>query len=646
MGPTGELTLQLAGTGSARLELTLPAKDLEVRTQGITSGWQLADARFSAAVSKGGRVGVHWQPVSARRDAQLLASVTQDTRIDVGYGGLRRLSRLRYLIRQGTTSSFTIRVPEPVRVVGVHGDAVADWALQGTGPERKLLVQAPKPVSGNVTLELDLLLPHAPADAGADALEVAFPEIVPLDVSRETGMLAVAVDTGLEVVVRRAAGCQQIGRNSFSGPTPDKDSGAGPLLAAYRYASRPCSLTLSVANRSGKRTGTVDSSIIIERERLRLKSRVAITQTRIPLVAARLRLPARFVIEAVDLPENARWSVVDDPAGHVLEIEQAGLGPERVVDKSSLDLRIEGWVLRDPKQPTVRIPRIEVLDADRQSGHWAVFLIPGLAAETQQIKGLLPIALAQLPAELRSARVGVAQTQVPPALAFRQESATTTLVLGLKVLQPRLRATVATTVSVREVALAYIARLQWQIERAGVRHFAFTAPAWLGEDLDIRGPAIRQTESSLDKSGRRVFRISLDREVFDEYALNVSRIMPLPEDSVVRAPDAATAGNGSDYLIPAVGEPIARPTRPHRSAGRTFRADRRRPGVGEAGKALAPECHRSVADDFHRRRAGLANALFGEDRRSVGKCQSRRPDNGSRRRWRLPGPSQLPGRQP
>ena len=536
LGPTGELELQLAGCGSAQLELMLPANGLAIKTEGLTGGWQLADERFLAAVSSGGRIVVRWQPVSARRDAELLASVTQDTRIDVGHGGLRRRSRLTYLIRQGTANSFSIRVPEPVRVVSVSGEVVADWALQGTGAERKLLVQTPRPVSGKVSLQLDLLLPITLPDAGVEALQITFPQIVPLDISRETGTLAIAADSGLDVGVRSTTGCQRIGRDSFYGPAPAESNDLPPLLAAYRYASRPCSLLLSVADRSAKRTSSINSSVIIERERLRLKSHVAITQTRTALVTTRLRLPAGFVIEAVDVPENACWRALIEAAGQVIEIEQAGLESERVVDRSGLDVRVEGWVPRDPAQATVRIPRIEVLAADRQVGHTAIFLIPGLAAETQKLEGLLPIDRAQLPSELQSARVGVAQTQVPPSLAFRQESADVELVLGLRVLQPRLRATVATTVSVREVALATIARLQWKIERAGVRHFSFTAPAWLGEDLDIAGPAIRQTESSLLARGRRVFRISLDREVFDDYALCVAQIMPLPEDGLVRAP--------------------------------------------------------------------------------------------------------------
>ena len=541
LGATGELTLHLAPCGSGTLLLALPEKDLDVRVAGLRGGWRLDETAFRSALSHGGKVTVGWQPPSARRGADLLASVEQVSRLKIGHAGIARTSRFDYLIRQGTAETLDIRVPEPVLVRSVTGKAVADWSLRGTGAERTLSVRANEPVTGKVSIEAALFLPHRRAegeDPSALAPEQSFPEITPLGMSRETGQMAVFADPALEVGIRDAAGLQQIGRASYQGPGAEND---WPMLAAYRYANRPISLRLQVADRRGKLQSEIESALVIEPERIRLVASLKLARVGASLVSARLRLPENFILDAIGTPSNVRWSRIGTD-GRAIEIEQAGLSATPPGAESSLTVSIEGWVARDPNEPLVSAPVIETLGAQRQRGYWAIFLAPGLDLETERMSGLQPIGLASLPGALRSTALDFGGLPLTPRLGFRQETGSPSLSLRLRRLTPRVTVQGVTVVSVREVAVAYVTRLRWKIEQAGIRRLEFTAPDWLGRDLRVTGHGIRQTDDSGVTDGRRGFVVNLDRAVLGDYDLQIVQVLPLPEDGLVRTPRVTPTG--------------------------------------------------------------------------------------------------------
>ncbi|MGL5098353.1 MAG: hypothetical protein ACRDD1_22420, partial [Planctomycetia bacterium] len=184
-------------------------------------------------------------------------------------------------------------------------------------------------------------------------------------------------------------------------------------------------------------------------------------------------------------------------------------------------------------------PTFEAVGAVQQTGSWVAAVPPGLDAETEQTVGLAPTAPEQIDWLSQEA------AQAPPGsrfLAYRQDRRPASLTLRLRRLEPRLRATGLTVVSLRETSVAYITQLNWTIEQAGVSRLVFSAPDWLGQDLDVQGAGVRQVEPGPAENGRRRFVVALDREILGRYTLHLVQNLPLPADANLRFPRTTAEG--------------------------------------------------------------------------------------------------------
>lgn len=547
LGTTGNIDLVFGPSAAGILSLALPEENLEVTTTGLARGWRLDKGQFTAAVGQGGNVALRWRPPNARRAAELLGAVHQEARLLVESSGLVYLANFAYTIRQGTTQRLEIRVPDPIRVRAVAGEEVADWNLSDSGPNRRLVVTLTKPISQAALIHLDLLQPFPTgAVANPEIHELVVPEIAPLGLGRETGHWVVVGDSARDIAIREAQGLQRVNA-PFPVTLPIPGSSArtleGVALAAYRYSARPLRLAMRVAPPEARLNANTLSALVVERERVRLQALVSLTQTRVPMVSARLRLPRGFTLDAVVPPPDARWTLVSDDNGPILEIESTPTRLSDAAQKShpamAMGVMVEGWVARDPREPTFAVPALQVLQAARQQGEWAVFLAPGLDAQTDSLVGLRPREPAQLPTFLQYSLVGVTRDPVSARLGYTQFAWPAELKLRVRALQPRVRAHLVTVVSIRDTAVAYLTRMMWNIEQAGVSRLAFTVPEWLGQDLDVRATGVRQVESAPAGPGLRRFVVHLEREVLGRFPLDIVQVLPLPADNRVLAPPVA-----------------------------------------------------------------------------------------------------------
>jgi hypothetical protein len=93
---------------------------------------------------------------------------------------------------------------------------------------------------------------------------------------------------------------------------------------------------------------------------------------------------------------------------------------------------------------------------------------------------------------------------------------------------------VTTIVSVRDGAVAYISKVDFEIRQAGRSHFQIVTPEWLGEDIEVQAEKIRQIR--LHTTGdRRTWEIDLQQAVRGKYTLHMIQTLPLSDDGVVQA---------------------------------------------------------------------------------------------------------------
>jgi hypothetical protein len=196
----------------------------------------------------------------------------------------------------------------------------------------------------------------------------------------------------------------------------------------------------------------------------------------------------------------------------------------------SVAIGVEGTILRDTREPKLQLPRVSPEQAAVERGQIAVFFDKDLKAEMIESGGARSIAPAALADSLK------AQAQVQASYALEYDTAPSAIAFALQAQSPRVDARVATTVSVREGSLAYLSVIEFEIEQASRGQFQFTTPDWLGDDIDVRGLAIREKRSEPGPAGRRTWTVWLQQPVRGSYRLTLVQIVPVPADGAVRAP--------------------------------------------------------------------------------------------------------------
>ena len=227
-------------------------------------------------------------------------------------------------------------------------------------------------------------------------------------------------------------------------------------------------------------------------------------------------------VSQVRVPPGAEWFVGRDGRGQRLKVDLGGpaLG--------KLDLAVSGTLARDAAQADFAVPGVVVEEAQLERGQLAVYLDDDLQAMLTRQIGARSIDPAVLPPALQP------DGNRPVRYAFQYDSPPKDLRLRLAAAPSLASAQVTTVVSVREGAVAYISKVDFDIRQAGRSQLRLATPPWLGEDVELQGEQIRQVRSRL-AGDRRIWEIELQQPVRGAYCLHLVQTLPLMDDGAVPA---------------------------------------------------------------------------------------------------------------
>ena len=534
LGATGQMTVPLRAAPSGRLLFQLPADDLDVEVSGAAGGWRrqpappaglaaaagLAGEVVNIPLGADGELSIRWQPRRVEARTGQLASADQFVLVEVLDSGVHLQSNVHYRIQQGSVSEVELRIPPGMAIRSVHGADVADWSIEdepAAAPDRawrRLVVSLKTEVATGTDVNIDgYCRDLRPAGAiGIEALE-------PLGVVRETGRLAIGCASHFRIRVDEADGLDQVSHEEVELPRKAREGCA--VFAAYRYTARPWRLQLRV-DRLEPRVEVADRTAVALAERqASLRSLLTADVAGAPISSLRLRLPAAMRVSQVRVPPGAEWFIQRDDKGQQLRVDWN----EPAIGK--LELAVAGSVARDPSQAEFVVPGVVVEGVAAQRGQLAVYLDGDLEAVLTSSGGARSIDPAALDSVLR---VG----EGPVDYAFQSESPPQGLRLRLSPASSRLTGGVTTVVSVREGAVAYFSQVDFEIRQAGRARFQIVSPAWLGDDIELRGEGIRQIRSQA-AGQTRTWEIELQQPVRNAYRVQLVQTLPLPEDGTVPA---------------------------------------------------------------------------------------------------------------
>lgn len=548
LGATGQMTVPLRPVPSGRLLFELPQEQLDVQVSGTSGGWRRqlpakgpegskAAEVVSVALGAGGDLSIRWQPRRVEARSGQLMSADQALLVEVRDSGLHFHSRFHYRIQQGAVRELRLRIPPGLAVQTVQGPDVADWSIETTAAagDRPAVEQLVVSLKTDRTAGTDVEVVAFRRD-GLATETVALDALEPLGVVHETGRVAIGCGPQFRVRVGKTSGLDQIDRAGLE--LPHRPGDDCPLLAAYRYTSRPWRLPLEV-RRDRPRVEVSDrTAVAVRAGQAVLRSLLTAEVTGGAVRSLALRLPASFRVSQVQVPPGADWFVDRDEQGPRLRVELSG----PAVGK--LDLALSGTMTRDPRQVEFVVPGVTVEPSAAQRGQLAIHLDDDLQAELIHDGGARSVDPAAIDAVLRP-DAGLLSSKpatqrhlqsLPPAAnyAFQYDAPPKGLRLRLSSAPSRASADVTTVVSVREGAVAYVSRVAFEVRQAARLQFQVETPDWLGDDVEVRGGQIRQVRSEA-AGGRRIWKVELQQPVRGTYPLHLVQTLPLAGDGTVRA---------------------------------------------------------------------------------------------------------------
>ncbi|MGQ0614476.1 MAG: hypothetical protein ACT4PV_12140 [Planctomycetaceae bacterium] len=450
-----------------RLVHDLPAYEVKVVGLGRSEGelHRLGPVGQLSATFAPKTEGFRAPQAELRAETQVVAAVRD------GYTGVA--ARIRYGISGGTADRFRLRVGSDLVVRAVACPGLAGWEL---GADGVLEIALSAPAANS--LQVDLI---AERPAERERTE-AFPEIAPLDVLRDAGILALQTLPDLKIEILEAQGLLRARENDAPGdlhPAPDP----GIVHSVHRFAVRPFTLRWRVALEETLLRAETLLDVVVERERVDGKATVTVTVERGPgPFALVVKLPKGYEVTGVQGTGLRDWWVRDGELHIERMARQTG-----ALAYTILLLR------RGATGSPFEAPSLAVAGAARESGTLRVGGAEGLEVEASEASNLLPEDVARAGA-IEGRRV---------LRAFKYVSVPWRVLLAATEEARDIEATVVSRVLPLEDGLRVETLVLFYARRGLIDSLAFVVPVAGEGDVFVSAPDLREERSEATASGRR-----------------------------------------------------------------------------------------------------------------------------------------------
>jgi hypothetical protein len=519
----------------ARLDFTVPGEGVKVTVDPnlatTRSEGGEGRTRVRAYVGGAGRISLRWKPrpVEIAAGPPLLLAETRQV-ATYGEGVLRTDVTIAYRILRAPVGSFSVSLPEGVRVLFVEGPDLRDWKVEGEGEARRLTAALHTPARDAFELKLTL---ESPAEDLTQAIPM--PEVRPLEVLRAQGRIAVRAPR--DTLTRPG---EEKGVFRLAPSLLPKEMASDRTVLAYRFPAHPWSLSLRI-ERIRPRVTVVERTIVTfgERERL-LRAQFDVAIARAGIFQLRFAVPEDLNVLEVG-PEKLveDWRLETRDGTRVLVVDLKG----RREGNLALAIRGEAPFAVEREEVEAALPLVEPRGVDRLSGTIGIQADESFELKTSRLEGLDPLD----PGSALLRILGPSNRRRPPLLmAFRYLEAGRSGRLLVKRKRPEVSAESVTRVSVEENRALVRTVLDLHVRYAGVDTFRFALPATLAEeDVVVTGAGIKQRSSSVDEeTGRRTWTVTTQSRIRGDLRIGLEYHLAF---------EALQAGGKATVVVPNLG---------------------------------------------------------------------------------------------
>ncbi|MFK7778821.1 MAG: hypothetical protein QM501_12005, partial [Gimesia sp.] len=476
-GVTGSFRIDLKSVASGRLTLELPDPKSQISITGTRATYRkkvIAEkAVLELPIDQGGDIQISWRPAEARGAIQGVVQCKSTLTTIIQDAGIKLYSRHQYRIRQGEINQADLKISEELRIQSVTGSDIGGWEIVGDGAERRIKIFLRRDVKDKTEIKV---VAFQPLSIGKQSRSVTLPEIVPENITNETGTVGVYSEPQFQVRPEGIVGAIQIDSRQFQNPETSSPllKIAGQSLTpqwAYRFSRRPLSLQFLMTRRQAKKQAIAEHAVMVSQRKMSLSSRVRYQLKGIPESTFVVELPETYLVLNVNTAGLDDWYVVEQNADdmRVLVFEFKELKTNQV------EIVFDGVIPREANQREAEVMMPTPLGVSSVRSDIAIWCDESLVARAPGLDDWRPISADQLSPELKG------QQSRLPQFAYRSTAELPEWIkLDLSPAQPTITANSLVMTTVGNVSVSHTVGIRWSIQGAATNVFSFTTPAWLG----------------------------------------------------------------------------------------------------------------------------------------------------------------------
>lgn len=455
--PAADQTIELPGTGGSAAGVTVPVMD---------------DAKVTHIQAQLGatqKIAARWRPrVSAAPVMELLAGVENVTNVRISDGLVHTQATLTYQVQRGQLDQLRIAVPLNHRVLDVVTSGLKAW--KAVPEEKQQLLTVDLLSSDAKTIQVDVHteypMPTDPFDVAGIAEDGVAHGIHAIGGVREHGLVLLSHANDLTLSVEQQSGITRVEAGEVA------EALRRPETQFYKFYTPKFTLRSRAKPVEPRVLAQQQTQLMFGDDELQLKATLEYTVERAGVFELRLKLPEGLVVDRVDCDSMKEFQA---PAGANLLI--VSLREKR---QGTIQLQVAAHRVLDPATPAMKLPVLEPLAVERETGSLSVYAPEALEIVTDEktLQGLQPDRLQGG----NQANVG-AGMRLASSWTYTRRPVEISVTTTRK--PTRLSATVGTIVNVGQSVIEVETRLTYQVEYAGIDTFRFAVPASVADLLQI-----------------------------------------------------------------------------------------------------------------------------------------------------------------
>ncbi len=506
-------------TGITTFEIVIPEADQTVevtpRLIGIPVEAAAMQTRIKANLGATPRISARWRPkATSKPEMDLLASVTNYTKVNIEDGLIHTDALLVYEVLRGEVSQLRVSVPQNHRILDVSAEArLKGWTSKEEEGRQIVTVDLLGGQTGkfNVEVHTERKIPDEAFDI-AGSTETQSVGIQALDVVRESGQIGIFHSKDLTLTIEEQQGVVRIDGGELQEKLRGED------VTSFKYYSPKFALRASVKPVQPRVLVDQRTVLSFEEDELRLLSALYYTVERAGIFQLLIKVPEGLIIDAVECPALKEFNV--NESSHQLTISLN----DKTTGQIAIQIRGHRSYSTGTDQAELVLPVLEPVDVERDIGTIHVFAKESIEVVAND-KGI--VSAQPLPVGSGNAVTEVRGAVASSAWSYTRRPVTIPVKTARK--PTRLQSTVATTVRLQPELTEVKTRLEFQVQYAGLDTFRFLVPESVSDRIQIEtdstqngSPGIKQKSAAPAKDGWVEWTVVMQREVLGAQPFNIS----------------------------------------------------------------------------------------------------------------------------